>query len=159
MIQEVEATMSKDDESRYGGQEMEAAGHEDVVRVSDDVISTIASTALAEVKGVAVSPTSLVGGLLGRRGAARSIKVESDGNEVTLDITILVEYGARIPIVAAEIQRKLRGAIEEMTGKFVRAVNVTVQGVRLPSGSGGGEVIEEPDDEAPEPAPEHNEKR
>ena len=149
--------MNKDDKNRYGGEEMEAAGHEDAVRVSDDVISTIANTALAEIKGVAVSPTTLMGGLLGRKGAARSIKVETDGNSVTLDATILVEYGARIPIVAAEIQRRLRGAIEERTGKFVRAVNVTVQGVRPPSG--GGEVIEEPDDETGDQAPEQTAKR
>lgn len=145
--------MSTDERNRYSSEEIEAAGHEDVVRVSDDVISTIAGMALAEVKGVATSSTGLVGGLLGRKGAGRGIKIEADGNAVTLDVTIMVEYGARIPDVAAAIQAKLRSAIEEMTGKFVRAVNVTVQGIRTPSGAAGVETADDADDEAPGEAP------
>jgi uncharacterized alkaline shock family protein YloU len=148
--------MNTDERKRYSGEEIEAAGHEDVVRVSDDVISTIAGMALAEVKGVATSSIGLVGGLLGRKGAGRGIKIEADGNAVTLDVTIMVEYGARIPDVAAEIQAKLRSAIEEMTGKFVRAVNVTVQGIRAPSGAPGAETTEEESDEGPEGASRQN---
>ncbi|MBN1917101.1 MAG: Asp23/Gls24 family envelope stress response protein [Verrucomicrobia bacterium] len=127
---------------------MEEAGREDVVRVSDDVIMTIAGMALAEVKGVASTPAGFVGGLFSRKGPAKGVKVETDGNTVSLDVTVVVEYGARIPDVAAEIQTKLRRAIEEMTGKFVRAVNVTVQGIRPPSGAPGIE----PDDEDTEAA-------
>ncbi len=147
--------MSDTEKDRYAGEEMEEAGREDEVLVSDDVISTIAGTALAEVKGIAASPTGLVG-LLGRRGAARGIKIESDGNAVTLDVSVMVEYGARIPVVAAEIQTKLRSAIEEMTGKFVRAVNVTVQGVRLPTGAPGAEA---PEEEALDETPGQDEAR
>jgi len=135
---------------------MEAAGREDVVRVSDDVITTIATTALAEVKGIASSSAGLMGGLLGRKGAARGIKIETDGNAVTLDVTIVVEYGARIPAVAAEIQTRLRSAIEEMTGKFVRAVNVTVQGIRAPSGAPELEPDDEPGHETPDDARERD---
>ena len=144
--------MSTDEPKRYSSEEIEAAGGEDVVRVSDEVISTIAGMALAEVKGVATSSPSLVGGLLGRKSAGRGIKIETDGNAVMLDVTVMVEYGARIPDVAAEIQAKLRSAIEEMTGKFVRAVNVTVQGIRAPSGAPGVETIDEPGDEGPDEA-------
>lgn len=141
--------MSQQEKNRYSGEEMEEAGREDVVRVSDDVISTIAGAALGEVKGVVVSTPGLVGGLLGRKGTGRGIKIETEGNAVTLDVTIMVEYGARIPEVAAEIQARLRTAIEEMTGKFVRAVNVTVQGIRLPSGAPAPEPVEEPEETAP----------
>jgi uncharacterized alkaline shock family protein YloU len=147
--------MNTNERKRYSSEEMEAAGGEDVVRVSDEVISTIAGMALAEVKGVATSSTSLVGGLLGRKGPTRGIKVETDGNAVALDVTVMVEYGARIPDVAAEIQAKLRSAIEEMTGKFVRAVNVTVQGIRAPSGAPSVETPDEPGDQAPDEAPHH----
>ena len=151
--------MSENERNRYSGEEMEEAGREDMVRVSDDVISTIAGMALVEIKGVATSSTGLVGGLLGRKGAAKGIKIETDGNSVTLDVTVTVEYGARIPVVAAEIQTRLRSAIEEMTGKFVRAVNVTVQGIRPPSGAPGSEMIEEAGEEAPGEAPEQDEAR
>ena len=146
--------MVENEQHRYSSEEMEHAGHEDVVRVSDDVISTIASTVLGEVKGVAASSTGLVGGLLGRKGPAKGIKIETDGNAVTLDVTITVEYGARIPDVATNIQSRLRSAIEETTGKFVRAVNVTVQGIRGPSGAPTAERADRAgDDEAGDDEP------
>ena len=148
--------MNENEKDRYTGEEMEAAGREDLVRVSDDVINTIASTALSEVKGVASSSTSLVGGLLGRKGAAKGIKIETEGNEVTLDVTVMIEYGSRIPAVAADIQTRLRRAVEEMTGKFVRAVNVTVQGIRLPSGAPGAEAPEEAGGQAADATPGAN---
>ncbi len=157
--------MVENEQNRYSSQEMEQAGHEDVVRVSDDVIATIASMVLGEVKGVAASSVGLVGGLLGRKGPARGIKIESDGNAVTLDVTIMVEYGARIPDVATDIQSRLRSAIEEMTGKFVRAVNVTVQGIRGPSGAPTGERADkaagddEPGAEAPEAGSDRGDAR
>lgn len=153
--------MTQNEPNRYSSEEMEQAGHEDVVRVSDDVIATIASMVLGEVKGVAASSTGLVGGLLGRKGPAKGIKIETDGNAVTVDVTILVEYGARIPQVAADIQARLRSAIEETTGKFVRAVNVMVQGIRGPSGTPMGERSgdEQPGAESPEAGSGQSEAR
>jgi uncharacterized alkaline shock family protein YloU len=166
MMKEVEPAMGENQQNRYSGNEMEQAGHEDVVRVSDDVIATIATMALGEVKGVAAASTGLVGGLLGRKGPAKGIKIEADGNAVSLDVTIMVEYGARIPDVAADIQRRLRSAIEEMTGKFVRAINVTVQGIRGPSGAAISERADEAEAgadqagaESPEDASGHTEPR
>jgi uncharacterized alkaline shock family protein YloU len=144
--------MSDHEPNKYRSDEMEEAGHDDVVRVSDEVIATIAGTVLAEVKGVASSAPGFVGGLLGRKGASKGVKIEADGNDVVVDVTIAVEYGARIPDVAAEIQARLRGAIEEMTGKFVRAVNVTVQGIRAPSGAPG--IVEPVEEDDPVPGTE-----
>jgi uncharacterized alkaline shock family protein YloU len=149
--------MSADGPNRYSSEEMEEAGREDEVRVSDEVIMTIAGMALGEVKGVASSQPGFVGGLFSRKNPAKGVKIEAEGNTVTLDVTVAVEYGARIPDVAAEIQSRLRSAIEEMTGKFVRAVNVTVQGIRAPSGAPG---LEPPDEEGePETAPDEEEQR
>ena len=141
--------MNDSERNRYSSEEMEEAGRDDVVRVSDEVIMTIAGMALAEVKGVASPAPGFVGGLFSRKGPSKGIKVETDGNAVSLDVTVTVEYGARIPDVAAEVQTKLRGAIEEMTGKFVRAVNVTVQGIRAPSGAPGIEPVDDETQAAP----------
>ena len=45
------------------------------------------------------------------------------------DVSIVVEYGARIPDVAFEIQTKVKKAVETMTGLKVSEVNVNVNGV------------------------------
>ena len=43
-----------------------------------------------------------------------------------------MEYGARIPDVAFEIQNRVKKAVETMTGLNVSSVNVHVQGVNIP---------------------------
>ena len=46
-----------------------------------------------------------------------------------IDVNIIVEYGARIPDVAFDIQTKVKKSVEAMTGLKVLEVNVNVQGV------------------------------
>ena len=48
---------------------------------------------------------------------------------------LIVEYGARIPDIAWEVQNKVKTQVESMTGLKVVAVNVIVQGVNFPKDS------------------------
>ena len=50
-----------------------------------------------------------------------------------IDVSIIVEYGARIPEVAYEIQTRVKKSVENMTGLKVLEVNVHVQGVHAVS--------------------------
>ena len=61
----------------------------------------------------------------------RGEKLETE-KEVKIDVNIIVEYGARIPDVAFEIQNRVKKAVETMTGLTVTSVNVHVQGVNIP---------------------------
>ncbi len=123
----------QEEKDKYEIPEMEAADHEDSTRISDDVIVTIAASVLSEIDGVASVPGGIVSGILGRKGASKGIKVEASDQEVVIDVAVFLNYGIRIPEVAAGIQSRIREAVEEITGKYVRAVNVTVQGMRLPA--------------------------
>ena len=49
--------------------------------------------------------------------------------EAAVDAYVIMEYGVRIPDVAAQIQESVKNAIERMTGLSVVEVNVNVQGV------------------------------
>ena len=57
----------------------------------------------------------------------------SDDKNAKIDVSIIVEYGARIPDVAYEIQSRVKGSVENMTGLKVLEVNVHVQGVHAKS--------------------------
>lgn len=140
--------MTPEQEDKYEMPEIQEADHDDATRISDDVIVTIVATVLSEVEGVASVPGGIVSGILGRKGAAKGIKVEASDQEITIDVAVTLNYGIKIPDVAAEIQSKIRDAVEEMTGMYVRAVNVSVQGMRLP------ETVEASEEE-PAPAEEH----
>ena len=67
--------------------------------------------------------------LSGRKNLAKGIKVEVTEKNARIDVNIIVEYGARIPDVAFEIQTRVKKSVESMTGLKVLEVNVHVQGV------------------------------
>ena len=88
----------------------------------------------SEVSGVAEMAGGFAGGisevLSGKKNLAKGIKVEIlDNKETRIDVNIIVEYGARIPDVAFEIQKRVKKSVENMTGLNVLEVNVHVQGV------------------------------
>ncbi|HIV85231.1 MAG TPA: Asp23/Gls24 family envelope stress response protein [Candidatus Monoglobus merdigallinarum] len=109
------------------------------VNISNDVVSIVASLAASSVKGVSGMVSSISGGiaeLLGKKNMSKGVKVSVSDKEVTLDLAIIVEYGAKIPDVAWEIQEKVKSEVEAMTGLSVMAVNVSVEGVNVPRSDG-----------------------
>ena len=100
------------------------------IRIANDVIAAIANKAATEVSGV----FSMAGGISDVFGKkmSRGIKVDAGEKNTKIDVNIIVEYGARIPDVAFEIQNRVKKAVESMTGLEVLEVNVHVQGVNLP---------------------------
>ena len=105
------------------------------VNISDDVVSTIASLAASEVKGIVGMSGSISGGfaeLLGKKNLSKGVKITINENDVILDLSVIVEYGVKIPDVAWELQEKVKTEVESMTGLNVTAVNVTVDGVNVP---------------------------
>jgi uncharacterized alkaline shock family protein YloU len=102
------------------------------IRIADEVVKVIAGLAAIEIKGVAGMSGGLVGGIaemLGRKNLSKGIKVEVGEKEAAVDIHVIMEYGVRIPDVAAVIQSSVKSAIERATGLTVVEVNVNVQGV------------------------------
>ena len=109
---------------------------ENNIKISNDVIEMIAGVAANEVQGVSEMTGGFAGGiseiLSGKKNYSKGIKVSINETSVIIDVNIIVEYGARIPDVAFEIQKRVKTAVENMTGLTVEEVNVHVQGVALP---------------------------
>lgn len=103
------------------------------IKIADDVIAVIAGAAASEVPGVSSMSGGFAGEISevfsGKKNLAKGIKVEAGEKETKIDVNIIVEYGARIPDVAFEIQNRVKKAVESMTGLKVVEVNVHVQGV------------------------------
>lgn len=105
---------------------------ENGIKIADDVIATIAGKAATEVVGVYSMSGGFAGGIsevFGKKSYTKGIKVDNTDKKLKIDVNIIVEYGARIPDVAYEIQNRVKKAIESMTGLTVEEVNVHVQGV------------------------------
>ena len=107
------------------------------IKISSDVIAVIAGVAVSEVKGVYGMSGGFAGGisevLKGKKNLAKGLKVDATDEKAKIDEHIIVEYGARIPDVAFEIQNKVKKSVESMTGLKVEEVNVHVQGVNTES--------------------------
>ena len=63
------------------------------------------------------------------RNFTKGVRIDLDGNKVTVDITIVVDYGSPVPDVARSIQENVKKAIETMSGLDVRSVDVHVSGI------------------------------
>ena len=103
------------------------------VLFAPDVIATIASFAAAEVEGVVGMAGGVVEGITGMRNAKKSmtkgIKVEVGEEEVAVDLSVIIRYGAKLHEVCTKIQTGIKNAIETMTGLRVVQVNVFVQSI------------------------------
>ena len=105
------------------------------VRIADEVVSIIASLAASEVKGVYSMVGSLGGGLaemVGKRDLSKGVKASVGDKETAVDLCLVLDYGVKIPDVAAKVQKNVKKALENMTGLDVVQVNIHVQGVKLP---------------------------
>jgi len=121
-----------------GGSEKKASavttGDAGNVSVADDVLSLIAYKATIDVDGVA----SMAGGLmtdlaaLVRKGEVpKGVRIVKAGEEVTVEVSVEVEYGKDMTSVAADIQSAVAKALKDMSGIEVAAVNVNVEGVHI----------------------------
>ena len=99
------------------------------IRISNDVVAAIAGKAGYEVSGVYSMAGGIAEVLKGKKGFSKGIKVEVGEKETKIDVSIIVEYGVRIPDIAFEIQNRVKKAVETMTGLTVVAVNIHIQGI------------------------------
>lgn len=104
----------------------------DTVKIANEAVATYAGIAVSEVSGVYGMAGGFAGiteAISGKKNLAKGIKVDVGEKDARIDVNIIVEYGARIPEVAFEIQTRVKKSVENMTGLKVVEVNVHVQGV------------------------------
>lgn len=101
------------------------------ITYATEVISTIVGVATAEVEGIAsMAGASSISDILGRsKNAARGVKVEVGAEEVSVEVSVIVDYGMPIQKVCKNVQDNILKSIETMTGLHVIKVDVHVQGV------------------------------
>lgn len=105
------------------------------IKISEEVIITIASVAVSEIDGVSGTGTGIVEGfarMFGKKPSSGGIKVTMAENDVTIDMNVIMKYGVRIPEVAWNIQDAVKKEVELMTGLCVNKVNVRVVGIEVP---------------------------
>ncbi len=108
--------------------------------LSEEAIATIAGASATECYGVVgMAGRKMTDGLselLGRENLARGVSVSVDGDEVYIELFVILGYGIKISEVARMIVDKVRYTIEKFTGLKVKKVTVNVESIRLQENSG-----------------------
>ncbi|MCY9588491.1 Asp23/Gls24 family envelope stress response protein [Paenibacillus chitinolyticus] len=102
------------------------------IRISDDVVATIAGLAALETPGIAAMSGGISEGFAKRlsgKNVQRGVSVEVGQVEAAVDLRVIVLYGSKIQDVCRELQLNVREAVENMTGLRIVEVNVKVEGV------------------------------
>ena len=104
------------------------------VQIADEVVAIIAGLAATEVDGVdsmAGNITNELVGKLGMKNLSKGVKVDVTEEHVSVDLSLNIKYGYKIPEVGEKVQDRVKTAIENMTGLTVLDVNVKVAGVNM----------------------------
>jgi len=101
------------------------------ITISSDAIAQIVARTAAECYGVVgMSARGRVGRLLVRGRERQGIEVGGNGQGVTVDLFVVVEYGLNLAEVAATVRSRVAYELERLTGLRVAAVEVHIQDVR-----------------------------
>jgi uncharacterized alkaline shock family protein YloU len=110
--------------------------------IADTVVAKIAGMAAREVPGVfamgnaarrAISGiTNRVSGGTGQSSVSNGVSVQKGESQATVDVSVVVEYGASIVTVSEQIRENVIRAVEFGTGLEVVSVDVSVTDVHLP---------------------------
>ena len=102
------------------------------MKIADEVIAIIAGLAASEVQGVSSMAGNATRDLiekLGVKSLSKGVKIQVEDKTVACAINVNMRYGYSVPETCAEIQEKVKTAIETMTGLEVTEVNIKVVNV------------------------------
>ena len=96
---------------------------------------TISSDAIARIVGETARECYGIVGMAGRGKwlpdrATRGIEIGGNGEGVTVDLHVVVEYGLNLAEVASTVRNRVKYEVERLTGLTVRAIEVHIDDVR-----------------------------
>lgn len=109
----------------------QAAAESNAYTVHESVIISLARKAVEGIPGfIRFSGSSIVSDLADLVGSKRrfdkSIVVTESGNDVSLEILIVVAYGSKFGEVAAAVQKAVYHQIVDFTGMNVKSIDVVI---------------------------------
>lgn len=113
---------------------MEDIGQVGQIQIADEVIAIIAGIAATEVTGIAGMTGNFTGEIaeiLGKKNLSKGVKVTVGEREVSVDLFVVIQFGIKIPEVAVAVQKRVKNAIETMTGLSVIEVNLNITGIHF----------------------------
>ena len=90
--------------------------------ISSEVLARYAADAAGEVEGVR-------GFVVRQRHRHRGVRVSDEEAGITVELHLDVEWGAQVPMLGREVQRRVGDYLERMAGLRPAAVNIVVDSI------------------------------
>ncbi|MEJ7901603.1 MAG: Asp23/Gls24 family envelope stress response protein, partial [Thermomicrobiales bacterium] len=104
-------------------------------------IMTIVHEAVLSCYGIVDMAPRSFGSAISRRlgfsSDARGIDISVDENRVSIELSVVVEYGTPIFTVASNVMQAVKFQVERILGMDVERVNVNVDGLHVSANSRG----------------------
>ena len=104
------------------------------VYINEEVIATIAATAIRDVEGVVGLSGNLsddVKGMLSKKNNSKGVRIILSEDTVSVECNLVVLYGHPVVEIAKNVQSGIVSAIESMTGLKVKSVDVNVGSISM----------------------------
>ncbi|MEZ3420351.1 MAG: Asp23/Gls24 family envelope stress response protein [Eubacterium sp.] len=101
--------------------------------ISEEAITSIATNAARDVDGVvgfSNRPADVVSTI--KKGSLKvmsPVRIIQDGDDLDISIYIIIANGKKIQPVAEDVQKVVKDAVQNMTGRLVSKVNVIIASV------------------------------
>lgn len=105
------------------------------VKISDEIIMTIARKSVNDIEGILSISGGFPGGvqaMFSKNTATKDgVRIEKADGSIHLNLSLEVAYGTPIPKLVEEAQKKVKEAIESMTEIPVENVNIFVHDIKV----------------------------
>jgi uncharacterized alkaline shock family protein YloU len=104
------------------------------IHISANAVATIAYHAVLESYGVVgLAPKNIADGIVKSitREPSKGVTVDYNGEDIDIEVHIIVEYGTHINSVADSVKNTIRFHVEKALGLKVNSISVHVAGLRI----------------------------
>ncbi|MGI5950200.1 Asp23/Gls24 family envelope stress response protein [Peptoniphilus sp.] len=103
--------------------------------IDDNVIANIVGISAMESYGIvgmaSKNATDGIFELLRFENLSKGIKVNTEDNQINIELHVILEYGVKISTVCENIIERVKYNVEDLTGLTVDNIEISVEGIRL----------------------------
>ncbi len=113
---------------------LDIKNHNGQITISQTVFANIVGNVINNCYGVVgmASKNAAEGivSLLKKDNYEKGVKVITDGDNLVIDVHIIVSYGINLPAISRSIAKEVKYIVEKMTGFKVKCVNVCIDAMK-----------------------------
>ena len=122
--------MTNTADNTKNGYDIEGIGS---VQIADEIVAVIAGLAATEVEGVNKMYGNITNEIVSKltmKKLSKGVKATIHEDTVDVYLKLVLDYGVNIAKVSAEVQERVKNAIETMTGLTVNEINIRIAGIQ-----------------------------